>query len=337
MNLEEELSILNNSVDVTSNVFEPAGQAQSQSNVVPNQFQGSAATNSMPSQQPGNYNTAQPSVVNLNQAQQQTSQFNFAKSTVNLKESSFDRSPLQRLSGNIGDVFRLHLLPQVESHKTHTHYNAKLGKNFICLKDAYGTNIEPCCSVYGDAKAKFIIPVVVMPITHGQPNNLLQGQPATLSALVLGPSQLEKLKEQVKFAGFNGLEDCDIIASVDSVQYKSFNFAIANQSFMSQIPNINELITTWNTLATPENIFRVVGVLIDRDTYNAAYADYDRNAAEAQNRNETPVNGQLNNPSSVTINTPYSPYGNTYTPNSSAQQPFYYNNQSQTNVSPWNN
>ena len=28
MNLEEELNILNNSVDVTSNVFEPAGQAQ---------------------------------------------------------------------------------------------------------------------------------------------------------------------------------------------------------------------------------------------------------------------------------------------------------------------
>ena len=231
MNLEEELSLINTQdtemqvqpekVQETQNQFQNnVMQNQFQNNVVPNQFQNNVVPNQfqnnvqpqqMMNQSP--VQTAQPSMVNPNQAASAVDGFNFRDLTVDVNKPSREKNPLERLIGNQGEIFRIHILPGASATEVHVHFNADESKrfNFVCLKDSYGTKSEDCCVKYGKASERTIIPVIVMPIANGQPNSLMQGQPGNLSALVLGPSQLGKLQEQAKFAGINDLNNCDII------------------------------------------------------------------------------------------------------------------------------
>lgn len=302
MNLEEELNIISNNAfegKIAGNVYENSVSNdvnQYQNNISVSQYQNNVEQDmfhnnmsSMQSQQAAV--TAQPSMVNPNQAAAQTEQFNFTNLDYDPSKPLYERNPLERLSGNQGEIFRIHFLPGVSTKKIHNHYNAELQHNFVCLKQVYGTRVEDCCVKYGEAKPRIIIPVIVMPIVSGQPNNLMPGQPGRLSTLVLGPSQFIKLQDQAKFAGVD-LVNCDIIASVDNPKFKSFNFAITANSFINQIPNIAEMTTEWNTLATPENLCKLAGRLITRDEYTAGYANYDKSKYEQ--KQNTPTGGQLN-------------------------------------------
>ena len=145
-----------------------------------------------------------------------------------------------------------------------------------------------------------------------------------------------KLLEQVQFAGLD-LNSCDIIASVDNPRFKSFNFAVAAQSFISQIGNVGELTAKWKEIGTPKNLFSLAGRLISREEYAGTYANYDKSKYEQQNQVNTPIQGQMA-PTSVTINTPYGGVNQGFGAQQSfGQQPFYYDNQSQTSQnSPWN-
>lgn len=324
MNLEEELNLINNQNltegEMTQPVFEPTPAVQP--NMFQNNMQPTFQNNvqqppvfqaEIPSIVQNTMPTAQPSMVNPATAQAETNAYSFSNLDFDPNKPLYDRNPLERLSGNPGEIFRIHFLPGVSTKKVHNHYNAELQQNFVCLKDVYGTQHEDCCRVYGESKPRVIIPVVVMPIITGQPNNLMQGQPAKLSTLVLGPSQFIKLQDQAKFAGVE-LTQCDIIAAVDNPRFKSFNFTIAQNTFISQIPNIGELTASWNQLATPENICKLAGRLIDRTTYSQAYANYDKSKYE-QPKN-TPTQGQLNvDPNMLAFNNPnpqMAPFGPGY-------------------------
>ena len=315
MNLEEELNIINSSNLVEGEMTKPAyenntNQFQNDMNLFQNnmnqfqnnmnqfqnnmnQFQNNNEQNNMNQtqiQQPSY--AAQPSMVNPNQAQAQTNTFNFANTECDVSKPQNDRNPIEKLSGNQGDIFRIHLLPGVSTKKVFIHYNEERKHNFICLKYSYGTAAEDCCIKYGDSKPRFIIPVIVMPIVNGQPNNLMVGQPGRLSTLVLGPTQLRELQEQAKFAGVDIL-DCDIIASVNNPKFKSFNFAISAMSFINQIPNVADITSEWNRLSTPENLCGLAGRLITRDEYTLGYANYDKSKYE-QAKNTPMSGGQLN-------------------------------------------
>lgn len=299
MNLEEELNIINNTFEgeMTSTVYESninsVNQYQNNINQYQNSVEQTMVQNNMSPMQPQQTMTiAQPSMVNPNQAAAQTEQFNFTNLDYDPSKPLYERNPLERLSGNQGEIFRIHFLPGVSTKKIHNHYNAELQHNFVCLKQVYGTRMEDCCVKYGEAKPRIIIPVIVMPVVNGQPNNLMPGQPGRLSTLVLGPSQFIKLQDQAKFAGVD-LVNCDIIASVDNPKFKSFNFAITANSFINQIPNIAEMTGEWNTLATPENLCKLAGRLITRDEYTAGYANYDKSKYE-QKQNTPATGGQLN-------------------------------------------
>ena len=302
MNLEEELNIINNNTfegEMTSPVYESNmnNVNQYQNNINTNQYQNNVEQNMFqnnmsPMQPQQTMTTAQPSMVNPNQAAAQTEQFNFTNLDYDPSKPLYERNPLERLSGNQGEIFRIHFLPGVSTKKIHNHYNAELQHNFVCLKQVYGTRMEDCCVKYGEAKPRIIIPVIVMPVVNGQPNSLMPGQPGRLSTLVLGPSQFIKLQDQAKFAGVD-LVNCDIIASVDNPKFKSFNFAITANSFINQIPNIGDLTAEWNTLATPENLCKLAGRLITREEYTAGYAAYDKSKYE-QKQNTPTTGGSLN-------------------------------------------
>ena len=327
MNLEEELSLINTQdtemkvqpekTQETQNQFQNnVMQNQFQNNVVPNQFQNNVQPQQMMNQSP--VQTAQPSMVNPNQAASAVNSFNFSDFNIDPNKPIYDRNPLERLTGNQGEIFRIHFLPGASTKRVHVHYNAEVPCNFICLKDVYGTKSEDCCIKYGDSKPRVIIPVVVMPIVNGQPNNLMQGQPGKLNVLVLGPSQFIKLQDQANFAGVE-LTQCDIIASVDNPRFKSFNFTVAQNSFVNQIPNLNELVKSWNELATPENICKLAGRLIDRDTYDKSFSNYDK--SKYDQTKDTPTHGTLDG-SSLAFNNqnPYQPAYNQY---GTPSQPMY--------------
>lgn len=329
MNLEEELNLINNQNNVfegepTQPVFDNTQgfqQAPYQNNVQPNMFQNNVQPNMFQNNVAPEMNvaTAQPSMINPNAAQAETAGYNFSNLDFDPSKPVYDVNPLERLTGNQNEIFRVHFLPGVKSAKVHVHYNAEKNLNFVCLKDLYGTSHEDCCSVYGEAKSRVIIPVVVMPIVTGQPNSLLPGQPARLCTLVLGPSQLIKLQDQAKFAGVE-LAQCDFIAAVDNPRFKSFNFTIAQNSFISQIPNVPELTNLWQKNATPENICKLAGKMIDRVVFKAEYASYDRSRYEQQKN--TPTGGALNvDPNMMAFNnqnpqmSPFGPgYGSPSTP-----------------------
>ena len=313
MNLEEELNMINNQTldgEITQPIYEQSSQMASQS-----------------------FNTqqyAQPSMVNPVIAQQQTDGFNFSNLDSEPNKPLYDRNPIERLSGNSGEIFRVHFLPGCNTKRIKVHYNPEIPANFVCLGQSYGTDTDECCAKYGNAKPRVIIPVVVMPIIQGQPNSLMQGQPGELKSLVLGPKQYSDLLEQAKFAGVEDITRVDIIASVDNPKYKSFKFTICPQSFIQQIPNIAELTNTWNKISTPENVCKLCGRLITRTEYSAAYKNVDLAKYSAQDN--TPQNGQLNFAQPNYNQQSAIPNYN--------QQPNYgqvYSQQGQANNDPWSN
>lgn len=285
MNLEEELNILNNDSTIMTSQTNQTNQINL-NNAITEDNQAVTAELAQPI-------TAQQTMVNPTQAQQQTNEFVFRDFSVDPNKPVYSRNPLERLSGDKGEVFRIHFLPKADTKEISVHWDADKGHNFVCLKEVYSTLAEPCCATHGDAKRRFIIPVIVMPINGNQPNNLAQGQPGKLACLILGPSQFNTLQEQANFAQLS-LTQCDIIAAVDNPQYKSFNFTVTPTSFIQQIPNVEALINEWNTNATPENLLKSVGRLITRNEYNTNYANYDK--AKYDNIQQNQGNyGQLNN------------------------------------------
>lgn len=297
MNLEAELNMINNTntTEFDANMFSQPTQ---------------------PTQ------VAQPSMVNPTTSQQQVNNFTFANLDFDATKPLYDRNPIERLAGNSGEVFRIHILPNGNMSKVHNHYNAELQRNFVCLKDAYGTQEEDCCLKYGSAKPRIIIPIIVMPTTQNQPNAVLQGQPGKLSTLVLGPSQFTKLQDQAKILGVD-ISSCDLVASVDNPKYKSFTFTLVPNTLIQQVPNVEQLIAQWKQIATMENICKLAGSLITRETYNQYYSNYDKSKYENNNANGTtqvgvePANLQFNNTNQFN-----QPQGNVQNPWGSVQNPW---------------
>lgn len=277
----------------------------------------------------------QPAMVNTNQAAQQASGFNYANLEFDINKPLFERNPLERLTGDKGETFRIHMLPNVSPSQVHVHWDAEKGHNFVCLKDVYGTPGEPCCGTHEQAKLRVVIPIIVYPTMQGNPNMLLQGQKAELKTLVLGYKQFQDLQNQANLAGVI-LTQGDIFATVDNPTYKSFNFTVRQDSLISQVPNAAEIEAKWKEVGTPENICKACGRVITREEYEAAYSNYDAN--KYKNQANTPTQGVA--PSSYTFNTPM-PQGGYQQPygmgGMNQNQPFYNGQQSTTFGGQYNN
>ena len=277
----------------------------------------------------------QPAMVNTNQAAQQAAQFNYANLEFDINKPLFERNPLERLTGDKGETFRVHMLPNVSPSQVHVHWDAEKGHNFVCLKDVYGTPGEPCCGSHEQPKLRIVIPIVVYPTVQGNPNALVPGQKAELKTLVLGYKQFQDLQNQANLAGVV-LTQGDIFATVDNPTYKSFNFTVRQDSLINQVPNAAEIEALWKEVGTPENICKACGRVITREEYQAAYSAYD--ASKYKNQPNTPTQGAA--PSSYTFNTPMpqggyqQPYGMGSVP---PGQPFYNGNQSTTFGGQYNN
>lgn len=237
----------------------------------------------------GNYNYAQPATVAPMMPTSGTfvpmgnSSFNFADNSVKIGQPLYERNPLERLTGDRGDVFRVCILPGVKSKFTTVHWDAEKGHNIICLKNSYNTENEPCCITHGQAKTRVVIPVALYPTVKGNPNALIPGQKAELRTLVLGYSSYEDLLKAMRLIGIlEGQESSvDIFASVDNPTYKSFKFTVDKTSMLNQVSNLQELVEKWNTYGTTENVCKLCGKLITREEYQAGYSNYDYKAVEA--------------------------------------------------------
>lgn len=238
----------------------------------------------------GNYNYAQPVMqsapaVGTYTPTQGVSGFNFANNSVQMGQPLYEKNPLERLSGEKGDVFRIRILPGAEPRTAHVHWHEEPNNshNFICLKDAYDTKVEPCCTTHGMAKTRVVIPVIVYPTVKGNPNMLLPGQRGELKELVLATKYYDELIKSMEMLGIPGdkAATVDIIASVDNPTYKSLKFTVTKEDMLNQIPNVNDLIALWSTLGTQENVCKLCGKVITREEYQAAYSNYDYKAVEA--------------------------------------------------------
>lgn len=274
----------------------------------------------------------QPAMVNTNQAAQQVAQFNYANLEFDINKPLFERNPLERLTGDKGETFRIHMLPNVSPSQVHVHWDAEKGHNFVCLKDVYGTLGEPCCGTHEQPKLRVVIPIIVYPTVKGNPNMLVPNAGAELKTLVLGYKQFQDLQNQANLAGVV-LTQGDIFATVDNPTYKSFNFTVRQDSLIGQVTNAQEIEAKWKEVGTPENICKVCGKVITREEYQAAYSAYDAN--KYKNQPVTPTQGVA--PTSYTFNTPIQPgvqnYGMTMEPN----QPFYNGQQTNTFGGQFNN
>lgn len=346
MNLEEELATLEsqstitqpiNNVNeqmtnvITDNTNTIMSNMQGMENQLNNQLNNQVIMTTTTQYQPQN----QPAMVNPNTAAQQTAGFNYASLEFDINKPLFEKNPLERLTGDKGDIFRVHLLPNVSPSQVHVHFDASSdkGHNFVCLKDVYGTLSEPCCISHNTAKTRIVLPIIVYPTVKGNPNALVPGQKAELRTLVLGYKSFQELQNQANLAGVV-LTQGDIFATVDNPTYKSFNFTVRQDSLISQVPNSQELIDLWKAVGTPENICKAAGRVITRDEYQASYSNY--NFKEHENQAPTPTQGQT--PGSFTFTTPmYQPQGGfqpPYQPTVAtgvpSQQPFYNGNQTAT-------
>ena len=338
MNLEEELATLESKSNIMNNVNDMSQSIPM--NNIGNEIINKTNNNDMMNN--NNINTIpqftnqpiqnQPAIVNTTQAAQQAQGFNYANLEFDINKPLFERNPLERLTGDKGETFRIHMLPNVSPRQVHVHWDAEKGHNFICLKDAYGTAGEPCCGTHKDPKLRIVIPIVVYPTVQGNPNALVPGQRAELRTLVLGYKSFQDLQTQASLAGVI-LTQGDIFATVDNPTYKSFNFTVRQDSLISQVPNAQELITQWNEVGTPENVLKACGRLITREEYQASYSQYDAKKYETQQN--TPTQGSY----TFTTQMPQGNYQQPYGMGGINQtQPFYNGQQSQTgfnNQNPW--
>ena len=230
----------------------------------------------------GNYNYAQPVAPTVGTFVPDSG-FNFANTDIQLGQPLYEKNPIDRLVGERGDVYRVCILPKVPSKSATVHWDAEKGHNIICLKNAYNTEVEPCCKSHGPAKTRVVVPVVLYPTVKGNPNALIPGQKAELRVLVLGYKSYEDLIKAMRLIGVpEGQESTvDIFASVDNPTYKSFKFTVDKTSMLNQVSNLQELINKWNTDGTTENTLKLCGKLITRAEYDASYANYDFKKYEA--------------------------------------------------------
>ena len=278
MNLEEELNMINDltttstTTSVNPNTTLTGEQLMTQSMIQP---------------------TTQPmtQAVDINASQRAAEQFNMGSLDFDINSQNIlETNPLVRLSGQQGEVFRIHLLPNAKPKEVLVHWDQEKGHNFICLAQAYNTagGVDVCCGTHGTAKRRFVVPVIVIPSNRGQvvPNSQLRGE---LKVLIVSGKGLQDLKDQAEMSG-SLLEAADIIATVKDTKYKSFNFAINTTSFISQVVNVQDLQAEWTKNSTNENVVKACGRLITRVEYEGGYSNYDYNKYK-QNYN-TPTQAQ---------------------------------------------
>lgn len=346
MNLEEELKTLESQSTMMQNPItntnEQLNNQVSQATEIPTNNLNTVPMGTPQPQYQQPYN--QPAMVNVNQAAQQTANFNFSSLEFDINKPQNDNNSLPRLAGQNGESFRLHILPTPPS-RLHTHYNADDGRNFVCLKDAYGTNYEECCSTHGNPRPRNIIPVLMYPTVQGNLNALVPGVIPELKVLIINDKKLDEIKQAAmsvtgKPIDQINLDEVDIIARVDNPQYKSHIFNCTPTTLKGQVAQyIPGLVEKWKQIATPENICRGTANLMTREEYknNPKYANYDYR--KHFNKPNTPTQGAA--PNSYTFNTPMAPggYQQPYGMGGMNQnQPFYNDTSSSTtgfNVNPW--
>lgn len=353
MNLEEELRTLesqsalmqqpinenNNNNDINQNV------QMNNFNNITNQAPGmnfTAPSVDIPAAQPQYQQPIQnqPAMVDVNQAAQQASGFTYANFEFDINKPQIDAGILPRLAGQANESFRIHILP-ISPSKIHTHWDAKQGFNFICLKDCYGTSFEKCCITHGNAKGRNVIPILVYPIAQGNVNSLIPNAAPELKVLIINDKKLGEIRQAA--ATVLGVEPqlvdlsrVDIIARVDNPQYKSHIFNCTPTTMIDQVQQyIPGLIEKWKQVGTPENICKAAARLITREEYEAGYSNYDYK--EYLNKQATPTQGTA--PSSYTFNTPMQGFQQPYGMNGgiNQNQPFYNGQQSTTGFgqNPW--
>ena len=349
MNLEEELKTLESQSTMMQNPItntnEQLNNQVSQATEIPTNNLNTVPMGTPQPQYQQPYN--QPAMVNVNQAAQQTANFNFNNLAFDINKQQNDNALLPRLTGQSGESFRLHILPTPPSRlHIHTHYNNDgAGSSFVCLKDAYGTGYEPCCTTHGYAKPRNVIPVLVYPTVQGNINSLIPGAIPELKVLIINDKKLDEIRQAaVSVSGKPieqiNLDEVDIIARVDNPQFKSHIFNCTPTSYKGQVAQfIPTLVEKWKQIATPENICRGASTLLTREEYmnNPEYANYD--FRKHFNKPNTPTQGTA--PNSYTFNTPVAPggYQQPYGMGGMNQnQPFYNDTSSSTtgfNGNPW--
>ena len=332
MNLEEELATLESQSTIMQ---QPINNVMNENNLSENQmnsfngFNNIEVDNNMLQNQ---YQmTNQPAVVDLNRATQQVASFNIANLEFDINKPQQEGNVLPRLAGQNGESFRIHILP-VPPSRLHTHWDGKRNKNFVCLKDAYGTNYERCCETHGNAKPRNIIPILVYPTVQGNLNTLIPNVSPELKVLIINDKKLNEIRQAASSVlGIDisqvNLDSVDIIARVDNPQYKSHIFNCTPTSMKEQVKAyIPSLIEKWKQLSTPENICKSAATLITREVYESTYSDYNYR----DYLNNTPTQGSV--PTSFTFNGPVSQtgypqsYGGAFPPG----QPFYNGSSSTT-------
>lgn len=291
MNLEEELNILNTESTVTNtmnsvneNQVNSQFDMNNQVNNIPMNNNQMNPAYTMPAEPMGNMPAVnQPAMVNTNQAQVQADEMNFANLDFDINKPLYETNPVQRLTGEKGQTFRLHLLPGVSPQKVEVHWDGEKGHNIVCMKNVYNTQFEECCNTHGQAKSRCIIPVVVYQQVG---NQVMPNSQAELKFLVLSSGQFNELQNQAVLSGTK-LETADIFATVDNPKYKSFNFAVNSNSMIQNVGNLKQLTEECRRVMTPKNVCGAAGKVISREEYKAGYANYDKSKYEANNNTPT--------------------------------------------------
>ena len=317
MNLEEELSILTDNTTTVETTAQPVvnEQVQAQAQVVqPTQ---TAMVQPVVNPQPIN----QPAMVNPNMAQHMVSQFDIPSLDFDInKREILERNPIEKLVGEKDMKFRLHILPGVQPQEVKVHWDAEKGHNFACLGLVYNKGTGRCCATHGNAKQRFVIPVVEYPAIQLDPSIPVV---AKLKALVVSGKTLQEIKDQTTLMGTT-LEQSDIVATVKDPKYKTFTFAVTPAPAISLVSNLENLKADWAKNATPQNIIKLCGRLITEEEYDAGYSNYDYNKykpnyntptqAQVPNNGATPQ--QFMNPQAFAnagTQQVYQPYGTTQT------------------------
>ncbi len=255
----------------------------------------------------------QPAMVNPAASQVAVDNFNFAPNEFDINNNILNSNPLIRLTGQQGEVFRLHLLPNANPKEVKVHWDQEKGHNFCCLAQAYNTpgGFDKCCGTHGNAKQRFVVPVVLIPSNRGQvqPGVQIRGE---LKALIVSGKTLQEIKDQAQMSG-TAVDQADIIATVDDVRFKTFKYAINPVSTINQVVNLAELEKEWETNATNVNVIKLCGRLITREEYEGGYSSYDYKNYKTQYNN---VAGTANTPAQAA---PAPGYQQTYPYNYGAQ------------------
>ena len=284
MNLEEELNMISDTTVTTEPVAQPIGVNPQPTATIPP---------APPAPQPMPQPVAQPAMVNVSAAQNTVSQFNISSFDVSSNEKTGNSNPLTKLVGNAGETFRIHFLPGAAHKQVKVHWDQEKGHNFCCLAMAYGTGgSDVCCGTHGKAKTRFVIPVIVIPSTRGQ---VQQGvHTGELKVLVVSEKTRDDILDQALISGTTA-DNADFVAKVKDARFKTFDFAVAPQSAISQISNVAELQKEWDTNSTNENVINVCGRLITREEYEGGYSNYDYTKYKPKyndNNNNTDNNSQ---------------------------------------------